>query len=155
MPRMPSYRPTKIVPPVWFVLTLIAMFTLHRFAPIARVVPGPWHWFGLAPLVAGLALTAVAARLFTRLKTGLVPFTPVTTLVDSGPYRYTRNPMYLGMVLILAGVATLYGTLSTWLAVVAFAWWIDFRFIRHEEAMLEEQFGEEFAAFKQRVRRWI
>ena len=152
---MPAYRPSKIIPPIWFLLTLIAMFALHRFVPVARVVPLPWHWVGLLPLLAGFVLTAVAARLFTRSKTGVKPFTPVTMLVESGPYRFTRNPMYVGLVLILIGVAVLYGTLSPWLGVVAFAWWIDFRFIRHEEAMLEAQFGQPYLDFKRRVRRWV
>jgi protein-S-isoprenylcysteine O-methyltransferase Ste14 len=63
--------------------------------------------------------------------------------------------MYLGMVTLLAGVATFLGTLTPWLVIPVFAWWIGHRFIAQEETMLEERFGEEYVRFKQRVRRWV
>ena len=152
---MASFRRTKMLPPVWFALSLIAMTALHLWWPVARLVPPPWSWLGAALVVAGLALAASGVRLFARRGTGIVPFTPATALVTSGPYRFTRNPMYLGMVLALAGVAIMFGTLTPWLAIPPFAWWINRRFIRQEEAMLEERFGADYVQFKQRVRRWI
>ena len=155
MPAMAGYRPTKLLPPVWFLASLIAMAALHFWLPVARLIPPPFHWLGLAPLIAGLALGFNAVGLFRRRQTGVVPFTPVTTLVTTGPYRFTRNPMYLGLVLALFGIATLLGTLSPWFVIPLFAAWIHRRFILQEEAMLEERFGDEYATFKQRVRRWI
>ena len=155
MARMATYRPTKLLPPVWYVASLIAMAALHFFLPVARLVPPPWNWIGLAAVLGGLALTASGAGLFVRHRTGIKPFSPVTALVTSGPYRITRNPMYLGLVTSLIGVATTLGTLTPWLVVPAFAWWIDRRFIAHEELMLAEHFGDEYEEFKRRVRRWI
>ena len=63
--------------------------------------------------------------------------------------------MYLGMVQLLIGVALLFGTLSPWLVIPRFVGWIDRRFIAQEEIMLEQHFGADYIAFKQRVRRWI
>ena len=152
---MPPVRPTRLLPPVWFLLSLIAMAALHWVAPLARVIPRPWNWLGLVPLLAGIALSVTGARLFARLGTGIKPFSPATHLVTTGPYRFTRNPMYLGLVMSLIGVAAMLGTLTPWLVVPAFAWWIGRRFIAQEETMLEERFGEEYVKFKARVRRWI
>ena len=142
MRHMPTYQPTKLLPPVWFFASLIAMATLHFMVPVARIIPQPWNWLGLLPLVAGIVIGFSSVGLFVRRHTGVVPFTPVTTLVTTGPYRFTRNPMYLGLVLALIGVAALLGTLTPWLVIPAFAWWIRRRFILQEEAMLEGKFGE-------------
>jgi protein-S-isoprenylcysteine O-methyltransferase Ste14 len=155
MSAMPAFRPTKLLPPLWFLLSLVAMGMLHRLAPVARLIPSPWNWLGVVPLLGGLVLAASGARLFARRGTGIKPFSPITTLVTTGPYRFTRNPMYLGLVLALVGVAVLLGTLTPWFVVPLFASWIHHRFIRQEEAMLEGQFGEEYAQFKRRVRRWV
>ena len=152
---MPEVQKTKMLPPVWLLLALIAMAALHHFAPAARLIRSPWNWLGVIPIVAGLALAASGARLFKRAGTGIVPFSPATALVVTGPYRFTRNPMYLGLVMLLIGVALMLGTLTPWLVIPAFAWWINRRFIAQEEVMLEERFGEEYLRFKQRVRRWI
>ena len=70
-------------------------------------------------------------------------------------YRLTRNPMYLGMLTVLTGVAVLTGSLAPFLGPVLFVPVLNSRVIRHEEAMLEAQFGDEYRQFKQSVRRWI
>src|SRR5687768_7632847 len=152
---MAAYRPTKMLPPIWLALSLIAMAGLHYVAPVARLIPKPWNGLGALPIIAGVALAISGVRLFTRHATGIVPFSPATQLVTGGPYRFTRNPMYVGMVLLLIGVATMLGTLTPWLVIPLFAWWIDRRFVRQEEVMLEERFGEPYREFKRRVRRWI
>ena len=152
---MTTVRKTKMVPPVWLALSIIAMALLHRFLPIVQLIHGPLRWLGVLPILAGVALAIRGASLFSRHGTGVVPFSPVTHLVLDGPYRFTRNPMYLGMVQLLIGVALLFGTLSPWFVIPLFAWWIDRRFIAQEEVMLEEHFGPDYVAFKKRVRRWI
>ena len=152
---MTTVRKTKMLPPIWFLLALIAMLALHFIVPITRLIPEPWNWLGVIAIVAGVALAFTGARLFRRRGTGVVPFSLVTRLVTEGPYRFTRNPMYLGMVTTLAGVAIVFGTLSPWFAIPLFAWWINHRFIAQEEVMLEEHFGADYLAFKKRVRRWV
>lgn len=152
---MTTVRKTKMVPPIWLALAIVAMAALHYLLPVARIIRTPWTWLGAAPMVAGIALAVAGAGLFRRHNTGVVPFSPATYLVTTGPYRFTRNPMYLGMVLLLCGVAMMLGTLSPWIVIPLFAWWIGHRFIAQEEVMLEQVFGDEYVRFKQRVRRWI
>jgi protein-S-isoprenylcysteine O-methyltransferase Ste14 len=145
----------KLVPPVWFLLSLIAMVALHRWLPIVRLVSPPVSYAGIVLVVAGLAISATAANAFRRAGTPVIPFERSTTLVTGGLYRYTRNPMYLGLVLILFGVAIMLGTLGAFLPIPVFVWIIQTRFIAGEERFLEEIFGEEYLALKRRVRRWI
>jgi protein-S-isoprenylcysteine O-methyltransferase Ste14 len=76
-------------------------------------------------------------------------------LVTSGWYRITRNPMYLGMVVVLCGVALMAGSVGAWLPLPAFIAVIHYRFIRGEERFLEEIFGQPYRDYRARVRRWI
>ena len=80
---------------------------------------------------------------------------PPDQIVATGPYRYTRNPMYVGLTLILIGVWLLLGTASAALPIAIFVWIIQSRFIRGEERFLDEIFGEQYRGYKSRVRRWI
>ena len=143
------------MPPVYFLLTILIMVALHYLAPLARWTVLPWKWLGLFPVLVGIWLGGVANILFRRNSTTIKPFEESSALVTAGPYRFTRNPMYLGMVLVLVGTAILMGTVSPIVVIPLFAWLIAVRFIRFEEAMLEGRFGETFVDYKRRVRRWI
>jgi protein-S-isoprenylcysteine O-methyltransferase Ste14 len=145
----------KIIPPVYFLLSLLAMAALHFWLPIARIVPVPWSYGGSVLLILGIALAAIASGLFKRAGTPVIPFEPSTALVTSGPYRFTRNPMYLGLVLILLGAAMLFGALGAFLPIPVFVWIIQTQFIAGEERFLEEIFGAQYLAYKGRVRRWL
>ena len=83
------------------------------------------------------------------------PWKPTPEIVERGPYRITRNPMYLGMALVLLGTAITVGAFSALLVPPIFMAIIEFRFIRPEEAMLRELFGEDFDAYCKLVRRWL
>lgn len=96
-----------------------------------------------------------ASIAFNKAGTPVVPFERSTALVVTGFYRWTRNPMYLGLVLILLGAAMLLGTLSAFLPIPVFVWIIQTRFIRGEERFLEDIFGNEYLAYKSKVRRWL
>lgn len=148
-------RSRRIIPPVWFAFALAAMVALHRFAPLGRFIELPLAWAGLAPLIGGLLMAANAAGAFRRAGTPVLPFTPSTALVTDGFYRWTRNPMYLGLALMLAGVAVLLGSWSTLLPIAVFAAIIQGNFILGEERFLEEIFGERYLAYKRSVRRWF
>lgn len=145
----------KIVPPVYMLFALLAMVGLHYAMPLARIVAPPVSYVGLVPLLVGIAITATAARMFSRFRTPIRPFERSTALVTVGPYRFTRNPMYVGLTLILVGVWLLLGTLTAALPIAIFVWIIQERFIRSEERFLDEIFGEEYRGYKSRVRRWI
>ena len=85
----------------------------------------------------------------------MVPFEPSTVLVTEGAFRFTRNPMYLGLVLLLAGIAIALGSVGALLPIPVFVWIIQAWFILGEERFLEEIFGEAYLAYKSRVRRWL
>jgi protein-S-isoprenylcysteine O-methyltransferase Ste14 len=106
-------------------------------------------------MAAGLVLNMWGSRLFDRTGTTIKPFETSSALVLHGPYRVSRNPMYLGMVVFLFGVWVLAGSITPFLVVVGFAYFIDRRFIRPEEAMLEQAFGSQYASYRARVRRWV
>lgn len=145
----------KILPLVWLFLALAAMAALHRLWPVAPYLAGGWRWAGLAPLLPGLAMTIMAARQFLRADTGLVPFDEARVLVTDGFFRYTRNPMYLGMVCVLAGVSMLLGTVGTLAPIPLFVWVIRQRFILPEEKFMERAFGQPYLDYRARVRRWL
>ena len=103
-------------------------------------------WFGLA----------ISANLtFRRHKTPVNPYAPTTALAQSGPYRFTRNPMYLGLVLMTVGFALVMN--SMWLILIAVPVMLALRslVIVHEERYLEGKFGDEYRAYSKRVRRWL
>ena len=145
----------KIVPPVYFFLAIIVMVLLHCFFPLYSLLKPPASYIGVVPLVAGVAIAVWSANLFKKAETPIKPFEQSTILVRTGMYRVTRNPMYLGMVLALLGIALLLGSLSPFLLIPLFAWFIHSQFIVHEEVMLETLFGEEYLHFKATVRRWL
>jgi protein-S-isoprenylcysteine O-methyltransferase Ste14 len=145
----------KILPPVWLLLTLAAMAALHYLLPLARLIAPPVSYSGAGLIIIGIGIAAVSALSFSRAGTPVIPFEPSTALVTGGLFRYTRNPMYLGMVLALTGTALLFGTLSVWLPIPVFIWVIRNNFILGEERFLEEIFGKQYVDYKSKVRRWL
>ncbi|MGO8910713.1 MAG: methyltransferase family protein [Bradyrhizobium sp.] len=145
----------RLLPPTYLCMAIAAMFAVHFLVPIARILSLPLTLAGLAPLAAGVALNLAADRVFKERGTTVKPFERSTALVTTGVFALSRNPMYLGMVLILLGVAVLLGTATPFAVVGLFALWLDVRFIRAEERMLAETFGEDWLSYRSRVRRWL
>ena len=148
-------KPRKIVPPVYLLLCLVAVFLMDRFVPLWRFDGEPLALAGKLLALLGIAIILWPFFDFLRAKTGDVPFTEATTLVTGGLYRVTRNPMYLGMAAILLGAAFIRGSLGAMLPVPLFMMIIQARFILGEERFLEEAFGAEYLAYKNSVRRWL
>ena len=145
----------KIYPPMYLVFGCVLMAMMHRYWPIGTLIETPWKLLGLVVLAAGLLILAWAAGSFRRQRTPLIPFREPTALVEGGLYRFSRNPMYLGMVLVMAGLALRLGTASPWLVIPLFVLIIDHRFIRDEERLMEAQFGDSYRQYRRRVRRWL
>lgn len=141
------------MPPRFFLLYGVAGAALHFTlgGPVLLRLP----WLGAAVFVAGLALMLWGARCFARVGTTLKPFEATQILVAGGPYRFTRNPMYLGMVAMLLGTALALGTPAPWLATAALAATLQLRFVRHEERALTASLGEPYERYRARVRRWL
>jgi protein-S-isoprenylcysteine O-methyltransferase Ste14 len=145
----------RVLPPVWLLLAMVASYALDRWWPIVRLVQAPWKYLGCVPLVLGALMSITAAAAFRRAATPVVPFEPSTSLVTGGWFRLTRNPMYLGLSLVLFGVALIDGSLGAFLPLPLFVGILHFRFIRGEEAFLEGIFGEQYRRYRASVRRWI
>jgi len=145
----------RIIPPGWLLLTLLASAALNRWLPIAHFLRPPASWVGWVLLGAGLAVGGSGFGAFRRARTPVVPFERSTALVITGIYRFTRNPMYLGMVLIVSGTALLLGSIGALLPLPLFVCIIDRGYIRAEERFLEEIFGGDYAHYRSAVRRWL
>jgi len=142
-------------PPAWLILHGLLQLSLHHGLPGPRVVPPEWRDLGLLPGFLGVALIFWSIALFVRRGTPIRPFTESSALVREGPYRLSRNPIYLGLALILASSAAFLGSATPWLALASFVLVIRQRFILREEALLRARFGAEYVEFCRRVRRWI
>jgi protein-S-isoprenylcysteine O-methyltransferase Ste14 len=148
-------RPARILPPVYFLVALVVMAGLHFRLPVGHVIQPPYGYGGGVLIVGGLVLVVWAARLFQRAGTAIRPFERSSALVTDGPYRYSRNPMYLGMVCVLTGLGLVLGTIASFAVIPVFVWLIQQRFIRPEEAVLARTFGSAYAEYRERVRRWL
>ena len=136
-------------------IILAAMLLLHFLLPLGTIIPAPWCLLGLIPLALGIGVNLAADNAFHKAGTTVKPFEESAVLVTGGVYRISRNPMYLGFALILAGVAVLLGALSPWAGVPAFVLLVDRRFIAVEERMLAARFGTAWKEYAAAVRRWI
>lgn len=144
-----------IYPPVWLLLGIISIFAFNELYPMVRFTSLLFQVLGGVVIVVGLLLLVTANGLFVRAGTDVIPFRNVSSLVTTGIYRFTRNPMYLGMAAVLLGCALTVGVVPALLVPLAFVVIVEARFIRPEEQMLRELFPQEFPAYCQRVRRWL
>lgn len=149
----------RIFPPVVPALTILAGVGLNRAWPLDAgfALPAPArYWLGGAIVVAAiLGLGVWPIVLFRRSGQTENPWKPKSSVVDRGPYRFTRNPMYLQMTLVCVGVAVM--LMNWWIVVLTpiGAWALQRLAILPEEAYLERRFGEAYLAYKRRVRRWL
>jgi protein-S-isoprenylcysteine O-methyltransferase Ste14 len=144
-----------VYPPIWLLFGLIAIFVCNEYYPGPRFTSLAGQLSGGVLIIVGLLLLVIANSSFNRAETGVIPFRNVTALVTDGIYRYTRNPMYLGMAAVLLGCAITVGASIALFVPPVFAVIIELRFIRPEEDMLRGIFPEQYPAYCARVRRWI
>ena len=119
------------------------------------IIPPLWNLLGIIPLTLGVIINLVADKAFHRAHTAVKPFEESSVLITNGAFRISRNPMYLGFVLILIGIAFLVGSLTPYVVVLGFAILMDRMYIVVEERKLAAKFGAEWEEYKQRTRRWL
>jgi protein-S-isoprenylcysteine O-methyltransferase Ste14 len=142
-------------PPLIYLAGLAVGFGLEALLPSASL-PAWERWgVGGALVVAGVALLASFNTAFARKGTAVEPWKPTTAIVTTGPYRFTRNPAYLGMALLYFGIAVMSEALWVLVPLPFVLVVIDRGVIAREERYLERKFGQEYLDFKARVRRWI
>lgn len=149
LPRLP------ILPPFLAMGFIGVMAALHAFAPGLRLVEASLTRAGWVPIALGIGFAVAARRQFVKADTTIKPFHTSSALVTHGVFALSRNPMYTSLTAALVGVFVLLGTLTPGLVIPVFVWIIRTRVIAVEEAMLEETFGDEYRAYKSRVRRWL
>jgi protein-S-isoprenylcysteine O-methyltransferase Ste14 len=147
----------KVPPPIWLLLFGTLMWALHRLAPGTTLLAHPLNRAGWILVAAGAATIATAMLQFRRARTTVNPNTPAkaSSLVASGIFSYSRNPMYLGLSIALAGWAIVLGTLSPWIALPFFVLVITKLQIEPEEAVLSVLFGAPYRDYCAHVGRWF
>jgi len=134
---------------------MAAAWLLARELPLVMAFGPVFRGAGLVMVLGGVALIGWSALWFWRKKTTIEPHHAPTNLIVEGPYRFSRNPIYLGMAAIMTGWVVWLGALGPILLPVAFVAIINRRFIRAEEASLIAAFGDEGRRYLQSTRRWL
>ena len=152
----PETAQVLIRPPLAWALAVVAGLVLDWLAPLP-FLPEDWPagLLGAVVFVLALALAIWAIDTMTRAGTNVPTNRPTTAIVESGPYRFTRNPIYLGMFLGLAGLAVAFNNLWLLILLVPFALVIRYGVVAREEAYLERKFGDDYGDYRARVRRWV
>jgi protein-S-isoprenylcysteine O-methyltransferase Ste14 len=145
----------QLISPVLAVICLATMFLLSRLWPIRPILHFPFTLVGVFVGGTGLAISLAAHQQFKKAGTTLYPFDEPSTLVTGGLFRYTRNPMYLGLTLLLIGGWLLLGCLSPLGVVVVFQQIADHWYIAHEEHRLTTVFGKAYTAYQAKTPRWL
>lgn len=141
-------------PPLVYAIPLVCGLVLQHWYPRAIVAHRVAVPLGIACVLLGL-VGLPAVRAFRRAKTSPRPWRPSTALVTTGPYRFTRNPMYVGMTLLYAGVAIWANTVWPLLFLPLVLVVMQVGVIAREEAYLERVFGDAYREYRRRVRRWL
>ncbi len=143
----------KVPPPLLAGGILAAAWVLQRLMPIpiGPALPD----IGALVIFAALGLIGVAVLVLVKAGNDPRPDRPDTAMVEAGPYKLSRNPIYLGFVLALVGFALRWGDLWGWLAVIAAHLALDRLVVAKEEAYLAARFGTAYEAYRARVRRWV
>lgn len=145
-------KPTLDYPPVWLALFMaIAWGWAQVQAPLGDAA----LWPGRVLIGLGLGLMIWAALAFRQARTTIIPHEDPSALVATGPFRFSRNPIYLADLMILAGWCLTLGAPLALVLVVPLGWILERRFIRPEEARLATHLGQSYIEYRTRVRRWI
>jgi len=145
----------RIYPPIIAGICLLLALVLNYFFQSVKMVQPPFNFLGIVVIIGGIVLMAWAFQLFRKKGTTHHPHGEPTVLVTTGPFRFSRNPMYLGMSFVLLGIAIFIGTIPLFLAPLAFFLTINAVVIPREERKLMKIFDQKYLDYKNHVRRWF
>ena len=149
-------KPWFMYPPVYVGVFLLAQWWLSINYPLVNLGLPAWvFWLGAGLIGLALLIPFLINLQFRRAETSIIPYKECDAIITDGFFAYSRNPIYLMMAVGLIGSGLMFDALSGLLIVVLFPIIIQWRFIRAEEATVEAAFGEEYRAYKAKVRRWI
>ena len=155
MEQKPDHAQIVVNPFVIYLGLAIAAVVLQQIVPLPFVAQTPARVLGVLLIAVNFGFGLPAIREMLKVKTSLNPHHPSTTLVSSGSYRFTRNPMYVGLTLVFAGALTFFQIAWGLLFVPLVVWLITIWVIIPEEEYLENKFGDDYLHYKSKVRRWI
>ena len=146
-----------IPPPIILVCCLLLSYLLHQYLAVYSFESIYFRFVGLFFLAIGLSLDLSSLYYFIKHKTTINPINPEKTrrIVTSGSYRFSRNPMYLGLMFILLGFCFWLSEVSSFISVIVFYFCMTNYQIKKEEKILESLFGDEYLMYKNKVRRWL
>ena len=136
-------------------ILIVLPILFHYLFPIFIIVPKPFTYLGIALMLLGFALATWAAKTFREVGTSYQLHGESSVLTTSGPFRISRNPMYLAMVIWIVGLAALLGSLIAFVFPILLFLVANFLIIPSEERNMEQMFGEQYAKYRLQVRRWL
>ena len=142
------------LPPFWFLLATVGQFGIAWYSKVPAY-SGVRIVLGYIMIGIGVVLVLATWRAFRKWETPICPFNEPNHMITDGPFLISRNPLYLGEVVMLVGLAFLHGVWQAFVTVPLFILVIEWIFIRHEEATLRAKYGAEFKAYALKVRKWI
>jgi len=145
----------RIPPPVYFLVAVILMILLNLFVPIGRWLYYPWRYFGIIIIALGFSLSLGSGIFFRKLGTNPRPGSKANLIVTKGPFKFTRNPMYLGLITMLIGISILLGTFAPLVAIPIVFIILHTQFVLREEKWMEEWFGQSYLEYKSKTPRWL
>jgi protein-S-isoprenylcysteine O-methyltransferase Ste14 len=145
----------KILPPTYFFISLVISALLHYTLPIKQIIDYPINLLGFLFFLIGGILNIWADQLLKKHNTTVKPNENPTSLIQTGVYKISRHPMYLGMAFLLIGAGFILGSVNSFVGTIFFVVSMEIRFIPLEEKLMQEQFGDEFDNYKKKVRRWL
>jgi protein-S-isoprenylcysteine O-methyltransferase Ste14 len=150
----PNIRPI-VHPPVVALMFIVIAYFLGRFVPLPFAAPSILRYVGLALTFLGFLLGIGAFIEFRKARTTLDPHGSARQLVTSGIYRFTRNPIYLGFLLMVIGLPLNSGLYWGLVMTPFYVFMMNRLIIQHEETYLERKFGKTYTSYTSRVRRWL
>ena len=145
----------KLMPTTYLFVLLVLTVVLHFIYPVKQIIYTPFTIIGILFIISGFAINIWADTMFKKTQTTVKPFEEPSALLTSGPFRISRHPMYLGMLMILIGTSILLGSLITFVFPVLFVVMMEIIFIIFEEKNMIKMFNIKYLAYKKTVRRWI
>jgi len=152
---MPEPKKFRIKPPYIAFLLLLLSWLAARFLPKFSFIEKPFNKVGIIILVLGLSITFSSFYFFKKNKTPIIPGQKPKFMVAEGTYKFTRNPMYLGVTTALLGFSMYFGNLLSFLSPIIFFLIMNYYFVPREEKLMEIIFGKKYLEYKRKVRRWV
>jgi protein-S-isoprenylcysteine O-methyltransferase Ste14 len=153
--RMQDHPDVRVPPPLLYLSVLGIGLLVQQTAPLPVIPPSAGHPLAIACAAGWVGLMVWGVSSFRRARTSLIPIRPATALITDGPFRFTRNPLYLSLALLYLAIAFWLGVLWPIVLLPALLLLVQQVVILREEAYLESRFGEAYRAYRARVRRWL